>query len=327
MAPVILVVSNAEDVTADFFAMRLEEAHIDYVRLDTENLARQSLSFGVGGTSGARAPAATMTVRGRRIPLDAITAVYYRRPLPPTFSPAVPAPIREWMENEVRSAWGGTLGAWPDIRWMNHPLAVSGASYKPEQLGRAYKIGLSVPHTLLTTDPGEAAAFCDQHAGAVVVKPVGHGEIRGDDPTTWQLVFTNRHAAPTDEQLASVAACPTLFQQAIEKDVDVRVTIAGDELFAVALHSQERTVSTIDCRRDNMSGMRYSAASLPTVVAEQLLALTRSYGLLYAAIDLVRDQHDRYWFLEINPSGQWAWLEQVGAARISDLLISCLTQT
>ena len=96
---------------------------------------------------------------------------------------------------------------------------------------------------------------------------------------------------------------------------------------AVALHSQERLVSTVDCRRDNMHGMRYSVASLPTVVEEQLFALTRSYGLLYAAIDLVRDPDGRYWFLEINPSGQWAWLEQVGAARISDLLISCLTQT
>jgi hypothetical protein len=323
---VILVVSNAQDATADFLQARLEAAGVEHARVDTESLAHQSLSFSVGDRSAPHSPEGYIEIAGRRIALTSVTSVYYRRPVAPTLPPDTPAGLRDWMENEVRRAWGGALTAWPHIRWMNHPLAVSAASYKPEQLARAERLGLRVPETLVTTDPEAAAAFCDRHANAVVVKPVGHGEVHGDDEATGQLVFTNRLPTPVGDRLARVVDCPTLFQQHLCKDVDLRVTVVDDEVVAVALHSQERTMSATDCRRDNMAGMRYTMATLPDEMTHQLIALVRSYGLLYAAIDLVRDRDGQYWFLEINPAGQWAWLEQVGAAHISPALIRCLTR-
>ena len=47
-------------------------------------------------------------------------------------------------------------------------------------------------------------------------------------------------------------------------------------------------------------------------------------NLRYGAIDFICDQQGELWFLEINPNGQWAWIENLTgypiAAAIADEL-------
>jgi glutathione synthase/RimK-type ligase-like ATP-grasp enzyme len=229
------------------------------------------------------------------------------------------------MQNEHRRAWGGVLYASQNVRWVNNPIAVGGASYKPEQLARATRHGFSVPDSLITSDPTAAERFCVERNWRVIAKPIGHGEIRAEVPEADRLVYTNALDASNAAILERVRNCPTLFQSHLSKAVDLRITVVGAECVAVALHSQEREHSHTDCRRDNMLQMRYSMATLPSGLADALINLTRSYGLYYAAIDMVLDPQGKYWFLELNPAGQWAWLEQEIGAPISDALIRCLT--
>jgi len=322
---VILIVSNAQDVTANFFQERLEAAAVGFVRLNTERLAQVPLTYSVDGAKDDRV-CGTFVLDGQRVRLTDIRSVYYRRPVAPEF-PATLAPgLRDWMENETRRAWGGVLAASPQVRWINDPLCVSRASYKPEQMARAKRMGLRVPDTLITSEPAQARAFCKRQNWQVVAKPIGHGEILGDSEDDDRIIYTNMVPETAAQRFDEVASCPTLFQQAIAKDVDLRVTIVDDEVIPVELHSQERAVSIIDCRRDNMSGMRYSCAELPGALTQELIRLVQSYGLHYAAIDLVRDPAGRHWFLELNPAGQWAWLEQAADVPISSALIRCLTK-
>jgi glutathione synthase/RimK-type ligase-like ATP-grasp enzyme len=320
---VILVVSNAADATASFFEDRLRLRGVDYIRLNTEEADRLAIDFQLigGGYSGAF----SICEGGARYRIDEISAIYYRRPRPVALVPIEDPALRLWMQNEHRRAWGGLLFVSQDVRWVNNPIAVGGASYKPEQLARAVRHGLSVPDSLVTSDPTAAEQFCVERNWRIVVKPIGHGEIRGEVPEADRLVYTNSLQVSHAAMLERVRNCPTLFQVHLAKAVDLRITVAGAECIAVALHSQEREHSLVDCRRDNMLRMRYSITRLPTALADTLVDLTRSYGLYYAAIDMVLDPEGNYWFLELNPAGQWAWLEQEIGAPISDALIRCLT--
>jgi glutathione synthase/RimK-type ligase-like ATP-grasp enzyme len=202
---------------------------------------------------------------------------------------------------------------------------VSAAGYKPEQLARARRFGFRVPPTLVTTEPAAGLAFCEAQDWAVVAKPVGHGEILGSTESDDRIVFTNLITKEDLARIQSVASCPTLFQRAISKDIDLRVTIVGNDVIAVALHSQDRAVSRVDCRRDNKDGMSDTIVDLPDSLRVRVLELVRSYGLLFAAVDLVVDVGGEYWFLELNPAGQWAWLEQMVDAPISAAILRCLT--
>lgn len=316
----ILIVSNARDATADFLQERMVTSDVSFFRLNTELLPQVRLRMrpSAGQLSGG------FKVGERYIRLDEIGAVYYRRPIMPAVDGEFSSGLRAWMQNEYRRAWGGLLLALNRLRWVNHPLAISGASYKTEQLARAQRIGLRVPDTVVTTEPEEALEFCEQRDWNVIVKPLGHGEIRGEDGESDWLVYTNALRRELEVKLPSVAHCPTMFQKRIDKVIDIRVTVVDDRCIAVALHSQEQPISRIDCRRNNMVGMRYSLIELPTTLSDMLVTLTASYDLHFAAIDLAQDTGGDYWFFELNPGGQWAWLEQKIGAPISAALIDCL---
>lgn len=316
----ILLLSNAQDVTTDHFAAYLRASQVPFVRLDTEDLLDQTVCFAVDeGTYG------WIDIEGDRLALGEVDAVYYRRPVAPRSPDGVAPGVARWVTNEARNTWGGLLAALPDVIWVNHPMAISRANYKAEQLSRAAAAGLAVPDTLMTNDVDAAAAFCDKHDWDVIVKPIGHGEILGDTPDDDYLVYTNLLRSGDVASLANVQHCPTLFQAHVRKEVDIRVTVVGDAVHAIALHSQEHEWSRVDCRRQNMEEMRYSAITLPDPLADALVTYVKSYDLVYGAIDLVRNREGEYWFLELNPAGQWAWLEQLGYANISASLLDVLT--
>ncbi len=316
----ILIVSNARDATADFLQMRMTELGVSFLRLNTESLPEIQLH----ATASAGQLSGGFTVAQRHIRFVDVNSVYYRRPAMPIVKGEVSPGLRAWIQSEYRRTWGGLLMALNRPRWINHPLAISGASYKSEQLVRSQRFGLSVPETLITNDPKQARAFCAKYDWCVIVKPLGHGEIRGANEEADQVVYTNALSRELENKLSAVANCPTLFQHRVQKLIDIRVNIIEHECIAVALHSQEQPASRIDCRRNNMAGMRYSLVELPSALADALINLTRSYDLYFAAIDLARDTNGKYWFFELNPAGQWAWLEQTIGVPLSTALINCL---
>ncbi len=46
--------------------------------------------------------------------------------------------------------------------------------------------------------------------------------------------------------------------------------------------------------------------------------------LRYGALDFVVDRYDRWWFLEVNPNGQWLWLEQATGQPMSAAVAGAL---
>jgi glutathione synthase/RimK-type ligase-like ATP-grasp enzyme len=71
--------------------------------------------------------------------------------------------------------------------------------------------------------------------------------------------------------------------------------------------------------------MPHLVEQLPTQIEERCIALVEAYGLSFGAIDLVRRTSGEYVFLELNPNGQWAWVEQLCGlplrARLADHLL------
>ena len=102
-------------------------------------------------------------------------------------------------------------------------------------------------------------------------------------------------------------------------------TVVGNQLFAVAIHSQETEETEIDWRRGPNLQLRHEVIYLPDDVAEKCIRIIKVQSLRFGAIDLVRDPDGKIWFLECNPNGEWAWIEtRTGlpiAAAITDELL------
>jgi glutathione synthase/RimK-type ligase-like ATP-grasp enzyme len=92
---------------------------------------------------------------------------------------------------------------------------------------------------------------------------------------------------------------------------DVRVTVIGSEVFAVSILQDGKPIQG-DWRLQK-SGACFVPIALPEKVKENCLELLNTLGLRYGAIDLAIEK-EKYYFLEINPTGEWAWL--VDAAKL-----------
>ncbi|HWN70612.1 MAG TPA: hypothetical protein VNM90_23390, partial [Haliangium sp.] len=117
---------------------------------------------------------------------------------------------------------------------------------------------------------------------------------------------------------------PVLFQARVPKQVELRITVAGESVLAAEIHSQSTKRTQIDWRHYDQGHTPYRAHALPDEIRRACLALVARLGLRFGAIDMIVTPDDRYVFLEINPSGQWMWIENETGLPISDAVCDTL---
>jgi len=311
----ILIVTNRGDYTADFLILKLQERDVKYLRFNTEDFpfdATSSLTP-LGGT-------VFLEKAGKRFDMSEITGVWYRRPEGPAFPPDFDPQTRDFVSRESREFLQGIWRSL-DCSWVNHPDRIRVAENKIEQLNRMKKMGFRIPETLVTNDPQAALDFYNVHGRDIIAKTLraSHGQLEGREYVIYTNSLSNEHLSLID----SVKYAPVIFQERIKKNSDIRVTVVGDCVFSTEIFSQESPSTSVDWRRDTLS-LKHAVHNLPSHVEEACIDLVHAYGLVFGALDLIRTNSGEYVFLELNPNGQWAWIESLTGQPISRKLIEVL---
>ena len=311
----LLTISNSKDSTADYLLPLLAREGLDTVRVNTDTVTDSfSISYHNGIMSLCR--------DGRAYKASEFTNVWYRRPEKLDLGDSSDEPQIAYTLLEWTSALEAFFAHIPFERWVNHPASNANASSKPEQLSTARSLGLNTPATIVTQDPSKALSFVKTTPGGVVIKPLSFGYVEHADDGPDALIYTSDLAEQALEHIHEVKACPTLLQEKVSKEVDVRITIIDRALSAVALVSKDDEGTQItDIRRNNMSGVVYEPIGVPLDICKQLFALMKHYGLRFGAIDMVISTEGKWYFLEVNPNGQWAWLDIVAGEQIWRLFL------
>ena len=309
----MLVATEAEDVTADMVITELNRRNVPVVRFNPADIGTGLTVSAWFGTCPASV-AGQVRTPSRTADLTQVRAVYWRRPVWPSFEGLGDDDAR-FAAAQVRYGLGGILYALDGPLWVNHPLRSAEADYKPAQLALAQRLGLSVPPTIVTNDPAEARQFITTQ-GQVIYKTLRWTPYKRDGvPVTgWAEPVT---AGEIDD---SVRVAPHLFQARVNKVADVRVLIAGPKVFAVRIDS-----GLLDWRKD-YSALSYTVVDLPDKLTKALRTYLDHCGLLSGSFDLGIDQADDYWWLELNPNGQWGWLEEKTGLKMSAAFADLLTQ-
>ncbi len=307
----ILIVTNERDLTTDFVIRELRRRGLDHFRLNTNRIA--NMSFALDPTSMSL----TISSEERKVHIDRVTAAYFRRPELPDFgkldddSGQIAYASTEW------SALLKSIYLLIGSRWFSHPRDILIAEDKPSQMYLANQLGFNVPETVITNDLDAARTLLAQ--GPAVGKPHRQAvvEIEGVE----HVMFTTRIDVLTEEDREALQFAPVIFQRLIPKQYDVRVTVVGEQVFPVAIHSQEYDESSLDWRRGANPKIRHEAITLPADVQSACVALVRRQKLRFGAIDLVLGIDGEFWFLECNPNGQWAWIENRTGLKISAAIV------
>ncbi len=203
------------------------------------------------------------------------------------------------------------------------PLSVMEAANKPVQLVEARRLGLRTPRTLLTNDPQAARDFCRGVGSDVIVKPLQALGIREEGER--RAMFSSRLSPDDVEALDTLQDCPLMFQEEIAKSFEVRAVVVGGRVLAASVDSQAVPEGESDWRRAGGAlDEHWSPHELPEEVQRSLVELVRGRGLHYGAADLAVDRDGEYVFFEVNPAGEWLWLEQLLAIGIPDAIADLL---
>jgi glutathione synthase/RimK-type ligase-like ATP-grasp enzyme len=313
----VLIVSTKVDLATDYIVQRLRDQNVSYYRLNTEDYPFQdTLAYYPTGIMGN-----DNWLLCNDQPLRSPTSIWYRRLRTPSTPAGMDEGIATFCRQEARAAIiGSILGR--RTRWMSHPSAVWEAEYKPYQLQLAASIGLTIPPSIITNNPNTIRAAFHQF-GSMIIKPTRTGHLIKDG--TEYAVYTSRLLAEHLDDLESARWSPSIYQALIPKRYDVRVTIVGDYCFAAAIDSPSDPAATIDWRQTNNPALPHYPIKLSGPLEAALHQLMKALRLRFGAIDLIETPNGEYVFLEVNPNGQWLWLDDMLNLGISDAVANWLS--
>lgn len=299
----LLIITHKTDFTADFLVNKLNNQKIPYRRLNCEDIPSDIHFFGFDDIF-------TYSILGH----SKYSSVWFRRTKLPEIKD-LSFVDKAYVLNEYDSLIKN-LFTIIDAEWISDPYSIYKAENKLFQLKSAISIGFKIPETIVTNSKDELRNFFKQQKTKVIVKPIS--QTKNDIGPEPYFIFTNRLKEEHIANLNNFSLTPSLYQREIEKDFEIRVTVVKGKVFAAKVDSQNYIETKTDWRRKKI---KFEQFELPVHISDKCIQLVHDLHLSFGAIDLVKDKYGNYIFLEINPNGQWAWIESDTGMQISNALI------
>jgi glutathione synthase/RimK-type ligase-like ATP-grasp enzyme len=314
----ILVITNKNDITSDFIIKKIKERGIDFYRFNTEEVSKScfiSIDFQWNRFL------LIDRILDKEYNLKEFTSVYFRRPeLPTICSKNLNNGEIKFIKNEFLYTFEGIYKILKNSYWVSPLYAIREAENKIYQLELAKSIGLKIPNSIITNSFAEVLDFYDRNNASCIIKPIKSGLI--EDENEPKVVFTNylKNRPVSKEQIEFT---PNFLQSLIVKTYDVRVIVVGEKVFATLIHSQNNYETQIDWRRGE-NVLEHTKFELPYNIEKKCIELMNLLNLRFGAIDFILDINQDLVFLEINPNGQWAWIEKQTGYEISNEIVNLL---
>ena len=257
-------------------------------------------------------------------PLTDITSVWYRRMIRATEKdlPIVNSQ-RPYSVKSLFNFANLALSYFPDATWISAPYVHERAENKVLQLDIARRIGFNIPDTIVTSSPTEALKFVAMQKSAIA-KPINQGALN----------INRKHygfyasKVTTKADFSGLFYSPAIFQTAIDVDVDIRATVVGNKVFAATIRSKsidDPSSHVRDWRIANGNpDIKIEGYTLPKKIVSLCIEHVKELGLKFGALDLILDKKGKYWFIENNPAGQWAFVEDETKQPIGKMLAELL---
>ncbi len=310
----VLIVTTSYDEAPEYVGSALDCYGVPYFRLDTDRFPTEiRATFDPQGEL-------SICDGSKRIKGTDVKSVWYRRSTVPNLPDGLAPGVHEFCERETRAFLEGVLPTLPSKRWMSPLQAIWRAERKPYQLSVASQLGFKLPPTIVTNEVPEVQHFAVTRQ--LIAKAVSAGYVKS--PNGNQAIFTSAIAESDLDNLSGLVLAPVTFQELVEKSADIRVTVVAEDVYAAEILSQARDSSRIDWRATDDPDIAHRPHDLPLGLENLCRSLLDQLGLAFGAIDLALTPDGSYVFFEINPSGEWLWIEDQLGFPISESIASWL---
>lgn len=304
-----LVISSAIDYSSDLICYELEQRGKSYLRINRDRFAKYKILHSLEADClNIKIEDSTYRMRS-----DTLKSIYFRAPVflrtGKTYS------LQEQLYRSQWSAFIRNLIAFDKAKWVNHPVATYRAENKLYQLKYAKRFGLAVPTTYIGNSlPANITREC-----TYIVKSLDTALFydNGQEMFTYSTMVTGQELLN-----AEIKSAPVIIQEYLHNKTDLRITVIGDELFAVSITKKGRNIEG-DWRQNAKEELNYDCIDLPPKIHQQILSLMRFLGLEFGGIDFALVD-GTYYFIEVNPTGEWGWLVSASHLPIGKAIVNSL---
>ena len=239
--------------------------------------------------------------RGDRLVLDEVRSIWSRGfalDVAPRTGTGASLAYQQW-----RYYTDYVVGKLQHAFWMNSHAAIQGANNRLLQMDVARRVGFRTPASLITNRADRALSFLHDHGGAIAKQISSGHPLECAD----RMLFAARVSSDDILRLRSnIGYSPTLFQEVVDKSVELRVYVVGTQVFCAGMRIDAK--DHIDAR-SLIVDKHYFRFPLDEGMKRQVRELAAALNLRYAAIDLALTRLGELFFFEANPSGQWSYVE------------------
>lgn len=302
-----LVLSSTIDYSTDLVCAELKKRGLNYLRVNrdlfpeyeiTYTLQDNTLRIKLGGS-------------WYLLTLESVRSVYFRAPVFLRTTGKFFG-IEEQLKRSQWSSFIRNLIVFDRASWINHPVATYQAENKLYQLKIAQRIGIAVPETYV----GNTLPQSIVPDRIYIVKSLDTALFYNDG----KEMFTYSTMVSGEELLHSeIKAAPIFIQEYLSKKIDFRVTVVGDSIFAVSITRNGKALVG-DWRMSDKDNLEYIPIELPQTVKKQIFELMRCLNLSFGGIDLAL-VGNTYYFIEVNPTGEWGWLATCAGIPIDKAIV------
>lgn len=248
-----------------------------------------------------------ISYRNNTINSNTTLSIYYRKPTFPDTSDFAPE-YRRIINSDILAIIDGLANSFSGVV-LTKPYLLRQAENKIFQLIYAKSHSILMPKSFIGNND-YWKCINDQR----IIKPISVGKIE----TSSGIAIIQTNLMHENDSYDSPELTPVYIQEYIKKSFEVRITVVDDDFFAVKIVSD----NMIDWRAGNNN--QYEIIDIPIEIKKCIKMMMKDFQLRFGAIDYIVDVDGKWYFLEINPNGQWQWLECILGLSISDSIMKIL---
>lgn len=303
--PLVLLLTHSGDFyTIDRVQHALQQRGVRAVRVDTDLFPTRFRLVTHLTSNGSRV--AFENERGR-FELNDTKAVWQRR----LWSPTLPASLSAQQSATARAAcWAGltdSLSTLTRARWVNDIGAEQRAESKIAQLHVANACGLVAPETYVTNSAAAVSALGKSSKLITKLLRPAVQSMRAHKDFEYTRVVDLKSL----DRDALLPFRPQIFQPLIAKAYELRVVVVGRRVFVGGIDTRNSAAGQIDWRlAQKYEHAGWFERTLPSSLERGCKRMLKHFGLVSGVFDFIVTPKGEHVFLELNPAGEWGWLER-----------------
>lgn len=299
----ILIITSSFDFTVDYLINKFKNK-ANFYRFNTDFFEEYSID--ISNNKGWSISSKVWTIRE-----EDIYSIYYRKPTLPKLE-KFDFKYHSLMYKDMISIIDGILEVF-NGRCLTKPSILRKSENKIFQLRIAEELNFNIPKSLITNSDNLARRFCKDEIR--IVKPLSMGRLEYQN----KIGIIQTNVVDKSIPIEGLGYSAAYFQNYVNKDYEVRATIINKKSHVVRIDSEDK----VDWRKSD-SKNKYSKIDLPKDIEIKCLNMLNKLDLNFGAFDFIVND-GKFIFLEVNPNGQWYWLEEELDLKISNDIFNFLS--